>query len=166
MTSVVIVIVTCHCLVMPNPVIRYPSPKGLSFFMKILPSLKVFYYIPLTVLATSSFLLGSLVFSIITSVQISFQWRFSDLFWKPTEIARKLVGTSTASRSGHQWRRNQRAVTQLALVVVSYLIGYLPLIVYFLNTKHDPSNAANQRTDYWVRSLKSTFSWYFRALAT
>ena len=77
--------------------------------MKILPSLKVFYYIPLTVLATSSFLLGSLVFSIITSFQISFQWRLSPfrLFLKTnrnsTEISwhqySESLGTSVEEES-------------------------------------------------------------------
>jgi len=54
--------------------------RNLHLYQKI--TFPVFYYIPLVVLATSSFLL-----------------------------ARKLIGTSSASRIGHQWRRNQRAVT-------------------------------------------------------
>merc|ERR1711990_146822 len=81
----------------------------------------VFYYIPLIVLFSSSFFL-----------------------------ARKLIGTNESNRSGPSWRRNQKAVTQLSLVVVSYLIGYLPHIVYFQYTSHTGSDAASQRTDYWL----------------
>ena len=64
--------------------------------------------------------------------------------------AKKLISTNETSRTSPVWRRNQRAVTQLSLVVVSYLIGYLPHIVYFQYTSHNVSDPAKQRTDYWV----------------
>jgi len=84
-------------------------------------SFPVFYYIPLIVLFSSSVLL-----------------------------AKKLISTNETSRTSPVWRRNQRAVTQLSLVVVSYLIGYLPHIVYFQYTSHNVSDPAKQRTDYWI----------------
>ena len=88
----------------------------------------------------------------------------TELTLRKTQMtARKLIGTSSASRAGHQWRRNQRAVTQLSLVVVSYLIGYLPLIVYFLNTSHDDKSAAKQRTDYWVSVFDVILIYYVRS---
>ena len=78
--------------------------------------------------------------------------------WK----AKKLISTNETSRTSPVWRRNQRAVTQLSLVVVSYLIGYLPHIVYFQYTSHNVSDPAKQRTDYWVLVYITILSFYRR----
>ena len=69
-------------------------------------------------------------------------------------ICRKLHKSSRHSRN---WRRHRHAVIQLALVVVSFLIGYLPSIAYYQFTFHDPNPvqgvdmvARSQKIDYWV----------------
>jgi len=73
-------------------------------------------------------------------------------------ICRKLRATSSKSRN---WRRNRNAVVQLALVVVSFLIGYLPHVAYYQTTKHEVNKgeelpeakwetARRQKFDYWI----------------
>ena len=139
----------------------------------IAASSKVFYYIPLIVLFSSSVLLGTwlhlnppgpvvenntLLYFVNSGQKVLFEYDLSFFFWRswiPVPViksykAKKLISTNETSRTSPVWRRNQRAVTQLSLVVVSYLIGYLPHIVYFQYTSHNVSDPAKQRTDYWV----------------
>ena len=44
-------------------------------------------------------------------------------------IGKQLIQSSRRSKN---WRKNRQAVVQLALVVISFIIGYLPNILYFL----------------------------------
>ncbi|CBY12798.1 unnamed protein product [Oikopleura dioica] len=63
-------------------------------------------------------------------------------------IGKQLIQSSRRSKN---WRKNRQAVVQLALVVISFIIGYLPNILYFLTTEHGKKDG--YRVDYWMNLL-------------
>ncbi|CAG5113078.1 Oidioi.mRNA.OKI2018_I69.chr2.g7223.t1.cds [Oikopleura dioica] len=63
-------------------------------------------------------------------------------------IGKQLIQSSRRSKN---WRKNRQAVVQLALVVISFFIGYLPNILYFLTTEHGKKDGYH--VDYWMNLL-------------